>query len=51
MPVFIGGEFQKHGAPCSCCWATAVPIAPGGVPITPEGLRAQQFGAGGPVER
>ena len=27
----------------SCCWATAVPIFPGEVPMTAEGLCAKEF--------
>ena len=41
--MFISGELQKHSTPRSCCWATAVPIEPGEVPITPDGLRAKEF--------
>ena len=26
-----------------CCWATAVPILPGDVPMTADGLRAKVF--------
>ena len=26
-----------------CCWPTAVPMAPGEAPITPEGMCANEF--------
>src|SRR6476659_1879646 len=40
---FISGELQKARMLRKCCCATAVPIFPGEVPITPEGLRAKAF--------
>ena len=41
--AFICGELQKPRTLRRCCWATAVPIAPGEVPITAEGLRVNEF--------
>src|SRR5689334_20902011 len=40
---FICGELQNPSTLRSCCCAIAVPIAPGEVPITPDGLRANEF--------
>jgi hypothetical protein len=34
---------QKLSTLRRLCWATAVPIAPGEVPITAEGFRANEF--------
>src|SRR5215510_9408879 len=40
---FICGELQKPKTLRKCCCAIAVPIAPGDVPITAEGFRANAF--------
>src|SRR3954464_8129175 len=37
------GELQKAMMLRRCCWPTAVPILPGEVPITADGLRANEF--------
>ena len=41
--LFISGELQKHSTPRRLLCATAVPIEPGDVPITPDGFRANEF--------
>ena len=41
--AFICGELQKPSMLRRCCCATAVPIAPGDVPITADGLRVNEF--------
>src|SRR5262245_63464499 len=41
--LFISGELQKHSTPRRWLCATAVPIEPGDVPITPDGLRVKEF--------
>src|SRR5690606_12839010 len=41
--AFIWGELQKLRMLRRCCWATAVPIAPGEVPMTAEGFRVNEF--------
>jgi hypothetical protein len=41
--MFIKGELQKQRMLRRCCCATAVPIFPGEVPITPEGFREKEF--------
>ena len=40
---FICGELQKPSTLRRCCCAIAVPIAPGDVPITADGLRVNEF--------
>src|ERR1043166_584704 len=40
---FIRGELQKQSSPRRCCCATAVPMAPGEVPMIADGLRANEF--------
>src|SRR4029079_12339767 len=40
---FICGELQKLRMLRRCCWATAVPILPGDVPIVADGFRANAF--------
>src|SRR6476469_10191284 len=37
------GELQNASMLRRCCWPTAVPILPGEVPITPDGLRWNEF--------
>jgi hypothetical protein len=37
------GELQKAMMLRTCCWPTAVPILPGEVPMTADGLRANEF--------
>src|SRR5215204_166426 len=37
------GELQNAMMLRTCCWPTAVPIEPGDVPITADGLRAKEF--------
>lgn len=39
----MSGEWQKHSTQRSWLCATAVPMEPGEVPITPDGLRANEF--------
>ena len=39
---FIRGELQKARMLRRCCCATAVPIFPGDVPMTADGLRANE---------
>jgi hypothetical protein len=39
----ICGELQKLSMLRRCCWPTAMPMAPGDVPITADGLRANEF--------
>ena len=41
--AFICGELQKLSTLRRLCCATAVPIAPGEVPITADGLRVNEF--------
>src|SRR5512146_1553275 len=41
--AFICGELQNESTLRNCCCAIAVPILPGDVPITAEGLRANEF--------
>src|SRR5689334_22464506 len=41
--TFISGELQNARMLRRCCWATAVPILPGDVPITADGLRVSEF--------
>src|SRR4030095_9714606 len=41
--AFICGELQKPSTLRSCCCAIAVPIAPGDVPMTADGLRVNEF--------
>src|SRR3954468_5736879 len=41
--AFICGELQKLRMLLRCCWAIAVPIAPGEVPMIADGLRANEF--------
>ena len=40
---FISGELQKARMLRRCCCPTAVPIFPGEVPITADGLRVNEF--------
>src|SRR6187200_1643779 len=40
---FIRGELQNARMLRRCCWPTAVPIFPGDVPMTPDGLRVNEF--------
>ena len=41
--AFIIGELQKLRILFRCCWPTAVPIAPGEVPMIPEGFLVKEF--------
>ena len=41
--AFICGELQKPSTPRMACWAIAVPMAPGEVPMTADGLRVKEF--------
>src|SRR5215212_4307854 len=41
--AFICGELQKLRILFRCCWATAVPIFPGDVPIIADGFRENEF--------
>src|SRR5688572_9650266 len=41
--VFICGELQNPSTLRNCCCAIAVPILPGEVPMTAEGLRAKEL--------
>src|ERR1044072_4002649 len=41
--AFICGELQKLRIDLRCCWATAVPILPGEVPMVADGFRANEF--------
>src|SRR5690242_7620951 len=41
--AFMSGELQKARMLRRCCWATAVPILPGEVPMMAEGFRANEF--------
>src|SRR4029079_8241378 len=40
---FISGELQNARMLRRCCWPTAVPIFPGDVPMTPDGLRGNEL--------
>ena len=40
---FICGELQKLKTLRSCCCASAVPMEPGDVPMTADGLRVNEF--------
>src|SRR3954452_23712043 len=40
---FISGELQKARMLRRCCWATAVPILPGDVPMMADGFREKEF--------
>src|SRR5689334_8231658 len=41
--AFISGELQKARMLRRCCWATAVPILPGDVPMIADGFREKEF--------
>src|SRR4051812_5755957 len=40
---FMSGELQNARMLRRCCCPTAVPILPGDVPMTPDGLRVNEF--------
>src|SRR5438270_6715941 len=40
---FMSGELQNARMLRRCCWATAVPILPGEVPMIPDGFLENEF--------